>query len=370
MRLKISDFVYRLSCFFLFSCLVGCSTVSIKSNVSENMHTITDMAGREINIPNEIKKVYSTGQPGVIMLYTLCPDKLLGWDLRLTEEERRYINAKYISLPVLGLMQGENNTASKEEILQRAPDIILLMTEIDNNTVATADKMQNTMGIPVVVADFDLVNCPKTYEFLGDLLQEEKRAKTLSDYCGSLLRNINEIASGIQKEDIVTIYYAQGTDGLQTAPKGSSHSEVIDLVGADNVVELNGGTDGRVTINREQLLIYNPDVIITSYGMENKKTGESGFSALINASEEWKLLDAVNANKIYAVPALPFNWLDMPPSVNRLIGLKWLGNLLYPDYYNYDIEEEIKIFYSLFYQKELTQEDVDDLLKGATYELG
>ena len=81
---------------------------------------------------------------------------------------------------------------------------------------------------------------------------------------------------------------------------------------------------------------------------------------------EWELLDAVKKGRVYNTPCFPYNWLDMPPSVNRIIGIRWLGNLLYPEYFQYDIRAETKEFYSLFYQKELTKEELDSLLQNRT----
>jgi iron complex transport system substrate-binding protein len=346
-------------------CFCGCGQNKTASVSTQKMQEITDMAGRSVTIPETIDKVYSTGQPGVVILYTLCPDKLLGWDLKLSVEEEDYINAKYLSLPVLGLMQGGNSSANKEEIMERGPDIVLLMTAIDESTKETADELQETMNIPVVIADYNLENLSNTYEFLGKILNEKDRAKTLSDYCNNTIQSAKETTAKIKQEDLLTVYYAQGSDGLQTAPKGSVHSEVIDLVGGDNVVELEADSDGRLNINMEQLLLYNPDVIIASYSMDHDTGGEGVFSIISNSSKEWKLLEAVKGDRVYSTPCFPYNWLDMPPSVNRMIGIKWLGNLLYPQYYQYDIKEEIKEFYSLFYQKELKDEELDNLLQGA-----
>ena len=39
--------------------------------------TITDMAGREVIIPKTIETLCATGQPGAVLLYTLCPEKLV-----------------------------------------------------------------------------------------------------------------------------------------------------------------------------------------------------------------------------------------------------------------------------------------------------
>lgn len=364
-RIKMIMMIMMISLYFAVCFLMSCNR---SGTVSENVQTvqeITDMAGRKLLIPENIMKVYSTGQPGVVLLYTLCPDKLLGWDLKLSKGEESYINAKYLSLPVLGLLQGGNNTANKEEIIRRGPDFILLMTEINESAIADAEELQNTIGIPVVIADYSLKALPDTYKFLGELLREKNRAKLLSDYCSDVLQSTEKIAAGIKSQDAITVYYAQGSDGLQTAPKGSAHSEVIDLVGGKNVVELEAKSDGRLTINMEQLLLYQPEVIIASYSMDHNTGGEGGFQNIMGASKEWKLLDAVKKDMVYSTPCYPYNWLDMPPSVNRMIGIKWLGNLLYPQYYQYDIKEETKEFYSLFYQKELTEDELNSLLQGA-----
>ncbi len=366
MRINRITTLWILSVLTIGYCmLTGCGAETVKTIETAGLHEITDMAGRRVVLPEKINQVYSTGQPGVIMLYTLCPDKLLGWDLKLSEEELKYINAKYLSLPVLGLMQGSNNTANKEEIIRRRPDCILFMTETDGSAISAAEEIQSTMGIPVVIADYSLKKLPSAYKFLGKLLHEKERAEILAKYCSDILKKTEEVTAKIKPEDNVTVYYAQGSNGLQTAPEGSSHSEVIDLVGGDNVVKLKAEGDGRLTIDMEQLLLYNPGVIITSYSMGHNSKGEGAFSVFSNGSKEWRLLEAVKQNRIFDTPCYPFNWLDMPPSVNRMIGIKWLGNLLYPDYYKYDIRKEVKKYYSLFYQKELSEEELKSLLEGS-----
>ena len=42
--------------------------------------------------------------------------------------------------------------------------------------------------------------------------------------------------------------------------------------------------------------------------------------------------------------------------------MKWLGNLVYPEVYKYDMEKEVKEFYKLFYNYELTDEEVKEIL--------
>ena len=329
---------------------------------------IKDMAGRTVEIPATIKKVYSTGQPGVVLLYTLAPDRLLGWCLRIGDAEAEYFDPKYLSLPVLGLMQGSNNTANREEIIKRGPDIILYMTQIGDTTARTADEIQDGMKIPVVTVDFSLDKLSEAYILLGGLMGAGERAGLLAEYCERTYAEVVSIASSIPDQERVTVYYAQGTNGLQTAPRRSAHSQVIDTVGGKNVVELEADTDGRLTINMEQLILYDPDVILLSYSMGHEGTkmySDAGTFSMIQHDERWSNLSAVRNGRVYTTPCYPYNWQDMPPSVNRIIGLRWLGGLLYPDRYDVNIRAAAREFYSLFYQVELTEEQLDVLLKNA-----
>lgn len=351
--------------FSLAACQGGSKKAEPVSKIQTRM--ITDMAGRRVEIPREISKVYSTGQPGVVALYTINPDMLLGWCLKPAREEAEYINAKYLGLPVLGLMQGSNSTANHEEIMSRAPDIILMMTYIDEGIISDAEALQKRMGIPVVLAEAALTRIPDAYRFLGDVLGQEERTETLACYSEAVLSDAQKQAALIPEKNRINIYYAQGSKGLQTSPKGSSHSEVIDLAGGNNVVTLPQKSDGRLTVNMEQVLLWDPDMIIASYTMANGsvKGDDRIFDILSNGQETWHLVSAVKKNRVFSTPCYPYNWLDMPPSVNRIIGVLWMGNLLYPDYFSLDIREETRSFYKLFYNKMLTDDEINTLLNGA-----
>jgi iron complex transport system substrate-binding protein len=76
----------------------------------------------------------------------------------------------------------------------------------------------------------------------------------------------------------------------------------------------------------------------------------------------WREVKAAQAGHIHFVPDLPFSWLDNPPAANRLIGLLWLGKLLYPASFPQDIRAEVRRFYALFYQQEPSGAQLDELL--------
>jgi hypothetical protein len=52
---------------------------------------------------------------------------------------------------------------------------------------------------------------------------------------------------------------------------------------------------------------------------------------------------------VHLSPKLPFGWVDFPPCMNRLIGLRWLAKILYPDAFPEDLRALTRDFYARFY---------------------
>ncbi|WP_010244811.1 ABC transporter substrate-binding protein [Acetivibrio cellulolyticus] len=323
---------------------------------------ITDESGRTVEIPSQIKTAYATSQIGMIMLYTLNPGKLAGWGYALSDSDKQFIAPKYFDLPILGVWSGKNGTGNVEEIIRVHPDVIFSVGTIEDSQKELAEKIQEQTGIPVVMLDGPLTKLDKLYKSMGDIIGEEEKAKELGDYCGKTIAEIGSLTAKIPDEKRVKVYYAEGPKGLETDPSGSFHTEVLDFIGGKNVADVKKqGGFGRSAVSLEQLLKWNPEVIIVGYDKDAKE----GFFKDIYKTAEWMSISAVKNKKVYAIPNKPFDWFDRPPSVNRIIGVKWLAHLLYPEYVNLNIEEEVKEFYDKFYHKKLTDEEVNELLKEA-----
>ena len=164
---------------------------------------------------------------------------------------------------------------------------------------------------------------------------EEDKAGELAKYCKNTLEDIEKNSANITDDMKVNIYYAEGPSGLETEPAGSWHAQVIDMVGGNNVAQVEvKGDKGKSEVSIEQLLLWNPDIII-SWDDER-----GGYYSGILEDPAWKDIKAVKEGEVYEIPNKPFNWFDRPPSVNRILGLKWMGNLLYPEIYDYDMRKK------------------------------
>ncbi len=351
---------------FILICTLftGCSSKKATTSSSQPaVKTITDHAGRSITIPGNINKVYFTSPLGMIMVYTLAPEKMAGSSMQFTENDKKYLLPQVKELPYLGGLQ-MNAKINTEELAKAKPDVIFSIgpDPLSETSISTADKLQQQINIPVIVLDGDINSTEKTLAFLGQMLRVEDRAKELIDYCNKTMQEIVDVSKTIPEAKKVRVYYAEGPKGLATEPKTSPHALLLNIVNAQNVAEVEAkGGSGMSNVSLEQVLKWNPDVIL-SWG-----TDRGGAYDLILTSPDWKNISAVKNQKVYEVPNSPFNWFDRPPSVNRFLGLKWLTATLYPDVYKPDMVKEVKDFYKLFYHVDLSDQDAKNLLKTSLH---
>ena len=220
------------------------------------------------------------------------------------------------------------------------------------------DALQEQVGIPVILIEANIDQNPAAYRTLGELLGEEERAEELASYCEEVIAEAQEKAATIPEEDRVRVYYGQD-DGLSTILSGTIHSQIYELIGAEIVVDADNAQvqQGGGTVSMEQFLAWDPDVIMFVDG---------SIYDTVADDPTWSALTAIQNGSYYEIPTEPYNWLGRPPGPNRMIGVRWLGNLLYPDLYDYDIEQEVKDYFSLFYRYELSDEEVESLLANST----
>ncbi|MBP5468986.1 MAG: ABC transporter substrate-binding protein, partial [Candidatus Riflebacteria bacterium] len=172
-----------------------------------------------------------------------------------------------------------------------------------------------------------------------------------------------EICKELEKSKKIKVYYAQGPKGLNSSASGTSHGEIIDMAGGFNVVERNSAGDGRISVNMEQVMIWNPEVILLADRIHSASPKEKDPNKLLQSLHDgWKNIKACKDGKVYFVPCIPYNVLDMPPSVNRIIGILWLGDILYPGKFTKDIRKEFVEFYDLFYNYKLNDKELDEFL--------
>lgn len=318
---------------------------------------ITDMAGRTVVVPDEIKTVFSSSTVTAIFMYTLAPDKLLGWNYELNELEKSIILEEYHDLPNFGM----GDSINYEAVIAADPTIAVNVGTINDKMISDCDKLSKSLGVPVVAVDGDLSASAEAYRFMGELLGEEEQAEKLASYAEKTFADIEKME--VPEDKKVRIYYGNGEDSLETAPAGSAHGQIIDMVNAVNVADLEMGEGSRVQISAEQLLAWDPDVIVVNGEPKADTSGASAAEAIL-ANPDYASLKAVQDQQVYGTPNTPFSWMDRPMGPNRIVGIRWLSGLIYPEYLNYNVDEEVKEFFDLFYHVQLTDEKLENIYSG------
>jgi iron complex transport system substrate-binding protein len=337
----------------LFGLSIGAITGLTFAPQSTAAKPFTDTAGRRVDVPDDVRRVFPAGPPASVTLFTVAPEKMLGWTRAPGPEARPFLPAQYAELPEIGRLTGRGNTVNLENVVRLAPDLVLDIGSATATYVSLADQVQEQTHIPAVLIGGRLAETATTLRTVGSLLGVPERAEALARRAETILGDVQEAVARIQAAERPSVYVARGPRGLETAVAGSIGSEVVDLVGARNVVGKETGPRAIVDVSPEQILAWQPDVILTV---------DRRFYAAARTDPVWREVKAVQAGHIHFVPDLPFSWFDNPPAANRLIGLLWLGKLLYPASFPQDIRAEARRFYALFYQQEPNDAQLDGLL--------
>jgi len=314
--------------------------------------TVTDGAGRAVPVPMRVARVFPAGPPAAIMVYTLAPELLIGWPRANSAAEQEFLLPGIGARPTVGRITGRGNTANLEEVLTLKPDLILDVGTINATFVSLADRVQEQTGISYALLDGRFEGVAAAYRTLGELLGRRDAAEALARYTEDTVKTITGRIAAIPPAQRTRVYFARGPRGLETGLGGSINVETIELL-AQNVAGTSRG--GLTAVSIEQVLAWNPDVIVTI---------DADFAAGIYGERTWAPIAAVRARRVHVAPRLPFGWLDFPPSVNRLIGLWWLAKVLYPDRFPEDLRALTRDFYSTFYHVPLTDAQLERLLAG------
>ena len=305
----------------------------------------TDSTGREVTVPAQIDKVAVSGPLAQIVLFALCPDKLVGVANEWDESAQQYLDEKYYNLPLLGQLYGGKGELNLETLLAAAPDVVIDVGEPKDSMAEDLDALQEQTGIPFVHIDAYLASMDDTYAMLGDLLAMPNEAQGLADYCRYAYDKVKAIADSVEK---VNLLYVTGEEGLNVIARGSYHAEVIDMLCNNLAVVDEPSSKGTGNeVDMEQILNWNPDAVIFAPG--------SIYSTVAD-NESWQTIPAIKDGRYYEVPMGPYNWMGFPPSVQRILGMQWMAKVLYPDAADYDMYETTQTYFQLFYHCDLTAE--------------
>jgi iron complex transport system substrate-binding protein len=344
----------------LFITITGCS-----SNQPENSEeipaeeevsaaeplVITDMAGRQVEIPENIKKVSTLcGCAHRFLVYLNAEDMISG----VRESEKREplrspwnmaIRDLVLELPVI-------SEEDAETIIAVNPDIMVATQTADGFDFFEHELLAEKVGIPLVILRpyvsfsahqdkvFDAI------EMLGLILDRETRAAELTAGIKAIIADLDQRTASLTDDQKPTVYVGgkawAGSHGIIST---SSMYTAFDFINARNVAAEVG--EENAFIDKEALLIWDPDYIfIESTGLEQ---------ALEDLrAPEFSGLKAVQSGNIYRIH--PKIWTNTNYET-VLVNAYYIGSIIYPEQFaDLDFATKADDVYTLFLGKSVLED--------------
>jgi len=321
-------------------------------SLKENQHEITDMTGRKVLVPKKIKRIFAASFYGYTMLAAIAPDMVVATPLPPRDCDKKFLHPHLHHLPVI------EKITDIDAIKKADPEVVVVWADKEQPFHRKSEDILNSLNIPfvyVIVGNLgDVPDYPAAIEFLGRLLGKEEEAARMADYCRKTLGEIESIVARVPDNRKLKVYYAEGDDGLLTEFDDSLHAHLLRLIGDVNMVR--GHMTEHAGLEKYSFELIeqgNPDVILT---------WSRSLAEKIMVDPAWNRIKAVRDRKIFPIPNVPFNWFDRPPCFMRIIGLKWLASVLYPDYCKFDLIDETVEFFSVFLEQTIDACDAECII--------
>ena len=246
-----------------------------------------------------------------------------------------------------------SGTMNAESIIAINAEIIF----VDLTMYSDADERAklDTMGIPYVVVDFTGTESQmKAAEIVGKALGCDEEAARYVSYYREAIASVGAVLEAHPELAKYRVYHSVN-EVTRTDARGSLGAEWTAAAGAVNVsVDAALAVDGDKTIaSVEQILVWDPEVIICN---------EASVDDEILGDPRLAGVDAVRNGRVYQIPVGVTRCVH-PNSIETPIAIYWLVKTLYPELFDYSIEDKIKKFYLEFFDYEVSDETIVAIFK-------
>jgi len=316
--------------------------------VGKDVVSVVDSTGSVVEIPQPVERVASVYGIGTYYLYALgVGDRLVAaW----------YVGVKAIDQAPPALARLESRLSqllsfgdpNVEDLAARGTELVLA----DASRHSQFAQQMAALGVPVLL---ESVETPegvlREMSVLGQAFGLETSLRAVSfglDYT-RVLAAVEEDTAGLAEEERPRVLFL-GTDRLEVASGEMYQTRLIEAAGGTSVSQ--GLRGSWQTVNLEQILVWNPDVIlIPSY---------STLSASdLLGDPDWQAIRAVKGGRVYVIPRI-IAALDTPVP-ESLLGLLWMERTLYPGRATLDLATEARHFYTTYYGYLLSDAELDQL---------
>lgn len=327
--------------------VISCSKTETPTSV-----TVVDMVGDSIEVPVNPKKV--------AVIARAAADMMIGFGLS------EYVDGIYYSVltnpwvelisPALSDLYSYDYNESAELFISRGVDLVIAPEKY------IADDLRAAGVTAITVSLYGTPSYDSYLYYFSDMIKEiwPDTKNVVNQWQSELEKALNDVSEVLLEQNIEkrSIYYVRGDKdkGIGYTDTGYSLVETI-YESYLNMIYIGGDFESNKP-SAEEIMAKNPDVVVIGGIFQNKLINE------IKTTEPYMLLDAVTNNKVYNIPIGFVMWEQN--SITLPIFVYDQANKLYPDLFNFDIEELVKASVSTYFNYDLTDIQVNYMLSGLT----
>ncbi|MGM9940540.1 MAG: ABC transporter substrate-binding protein [Bulleidia sp.] len=350
--------------------IAGCSSTAgstVSSTASDNEAvvpesvTVTDHAGREVEVPTNPEKVAILGIYPLASMLSVYLDSVS----TIVAMEPASMNAAKNSVLIdlypdiagisTDIMAGED--LNIEALVALEPEVVYY------NAADTDDleKLENA-GLTAVAFSptkwkFDAIETFRQWISLLDQIypSSSRNAKIVDQYSTDTYNMVQETLKDVSEQQKVLFLFQYDENAMITSSSKFFGQWWCDAVNAVNVAKDVPAETSNAKITMENVYEWNPDVIvITNF---TKATPEDLYNNTIG-TDDWSTVRAVQDGRVYKMPVGTYR--TYTPGVDTPMTLEWLAQAVYPEYFpDLDVKADVRAYYHDLFGIDLTDEQID-----------
>lgn len=266
----------------ILSLFAGCSSGSGAASAAPSAapsasaepatRTIKDMADRDVEIPATISTVATLGATARMLTYAGCADKIVGLtDLEKTCDSGMpycYVNSDKFPGQTSIASGGASSETYEEALATLKPDVIFT----SYSDIEQVKTLQDKLGIPVISLTYQGIFSDSVYAALtliGDVMGTQDRCNELITAMKGWQKDLSDRTKDIPDADKPTVYAGavsfSGGHGIEGT---YANYPPFVAINAKNVVD-ETGEKSSVIVDKEKLVVWNPDIIFLTPGNMN-----------------------------------------------------------------------------------------------------
>lgn len=349
------------------SMLAGCSssgdsgsttTEKSESSKSSDTRTVTDSDGKEVTIPKNVTKVAPT-----IGAFAQVTEMLTNGNGKIAAAVTQQISDDFKSV-----FKDYEKSNPKNYDSSSVEDLIAAGVQVayGPSSMFTDEQLKQLEEAGIVYVNINSIEdsegIMKCFQIIGNILGEEEseRAEKFVQYYKKNIQDAQKRTESVKDEDKVKVIRlgAEGSN-YTTVNKTDIFNSIVKEAGGINVAENyeakgDGGGQSGLTVDTEQIVSWNPDVIITL----DQNTADK-----IKSDPALASVKAVKEGKVYNSPTGLYLW-GVRSGENAMMP-QWLGQKLYPDLFSdLDMEDVVIKFYKDWYNTDIDSKKAASILAG------